>query len=360
MKQRFKFAMAIGFAALMLLDKPAYANKLLDQAIREYNAGHYSEAIGLFGEAEPTEFNNAVLHYYLANALSKTNQKEDAAKEYKIALALEPHGQLADYCARALRVLQGLPPGTLVNKGPKLPGNPLVFPPADPLAAKQPPRVIGILCGCPLCHRLEAILHDLDTKFGDRVVFIRSMKDAADPDIQQIIQDYSVTKCPTVLFFDNKGKLVKQFDGSVAEADLRRDTEALASTAGQSQFKNPADEHLAQLRDAIVKDAQARVSDDQRRVDEEIRMIQNEESMQIQDISHRYYRGDDINQIREESQRKITALKKDLEKRRAETFAAATAKIEALSSTAGGRLSVGDQRPAIDGSSPGARLPGQH
>jgi tetratricopeptide (TPR) repeat protein len=361
MGSSIKTGLAMVVLAFVLSIRPAAANKYLDDGIKEYNLGHYSEAIGLLGEAEPTEFNNPVLHYYLGNAFSKTHQKDDAVKEYKIALALEPRGQIAEYCERALRLLHGVPPAISTSRPIKSSsGYTLLSPPGAGLSGRQTPRIISILCGCPLCHRLESILHDLEAKYGDRITFTRAMKDTADPDTKQIIQDYAVEKCPTVLIFDSSGSLTKERDGLVAEADLRHDAEVLVVNAGPSKFSTPADQHMAQLRDNIVKEAEARVSDDQRRVDEEIRMIQNEESLQLQDLSHRsYFRNEEIMEIREEARKKIEALRKDMERRRVESFAAASAKIQALESTSGGRLSPGT--PQLPGQTPfpGGITPGQ-
>jgi tetratricopeptide (TPR) repeat protein len=340
----FKLSLAVVTLAFLLSPAPAGANDYLDKGIKEYNAGNYYEAIGLLGEAEPTDFNNAVLHYYLANAYAKTSQKDDAIKEYKIALALEPQGQLASYCERALRVLHGVAPASVGGKTLKYPsGNPMLSTTGAVLPDKQMPRIICILCGCPLCHRLESILHELEAKYGDRIAFTRSMKNALDPEIKQIVQDYSAEGCPSVLLFDTQGKLVKKIDGMVAEADLRRDTEALAASAGKPRFASGGDERLAQQADSIMKDAQARVSDDRRRVDEEIKMLQNEETFMIQDLTsaRRSFRTEEINEVREDIRKKIDYLNKDYDRRKGETFAAAAAKIQALESTAGGRAATG-------------------
>jgi hypothetical protein len=164
------------------------------------------------------------------------------------------------------------------------------------------------------------------------------MKNALDPEVKQIAQDYSADACPSVLLFDTQGKLVKKLDGTVAEADLRRDAEVLAASAGKPKFASGTDDRLAQQKDTIMKDAQARVSDDRRRADEEIRMLQNEETFMIQDLTsgRHYARSEDINQVREEIRKKIEFLNKDYDRRKTETFAAAAAKIQALESTAGG------------------------
>jgi hypothetical protein len=47
----------------------------MNSAINAFNKGNYSEAVGLLGESKPTEFENPVWHYYMANALWRLNQK---------------------------------------------------------------------------------------------------------------------------------------------------------------------------------------------------------------------------------------------------------------------------------------------
>lgn len=99
--------MGATIAWLALSTLPVSASAALDSGIKEYNAGNYQRAIGLFGQAESTDFNNPVLHYYLANALAKTNKIPDALKQYKVAMAMEPTGQLANYCRDAIAALDG-------------------------------------------------------------------------------------------------------------------------------------------------------------------------------------------------------------------------------------------------------------
>jgi len=99
----------IGLIAPAFVNPVLAVNQFLEDGIKQYNAGNYSEAIGLLGAAEHTEFNDAILHYYMAAALVRTNQKEEAIREYNIALSLQPKGQLADYCRRALQSLCGTP-----------------------------------------------------------------------------------------------------------------------------------------------------------------------------------------------------------------------------------------------------------
>jgi hypothetical protein len=77
-------------------------NAVLEQAIKDYYAGDYQTAAGHLGEAESAEFNNAKLHYFLANSFVHLKQKDAAIREYRIAYALEPTGEVGELSKQAL------------------------------------------------------------------------------------------------------------------------------------------------------------------------------------------------------------------------------------------------------------------
>jgi len=105
----FLKSMMIG-AALLVVSPPALpASPSLLQGIKQHNAGNYSQAIGLLGEAESTEFNNPILHYYMADSFVRLKQTADAIREYKIAQSLQPKGKIAEYCQIALQSLGAIP-----------------------------------------------------------------------------------------------------------------------------------------------------------------------------------------------------------------------------------------------------------
>lgn len=105
MKAIWLRALAFSWLSSLYLSPAIAGSEFLDKAIAAYNAGNYNEAMGLLGEAESRDFNDPVLHYYLANTLSHLDSKDEAIKEYKIALAMQPDGQMAAYCHDALRAL---------------------------------------------------------------------------------------------------------------------------------------------------------------------------------------------------------------------------------------------------------------
>ncbi len=65
-------------------------NPHLKQGITLFKAGSYKDAIGEFGMALSTDFDNAILHYYLANTWVNLKQREAAIREFRIAYALTP------------------------------------------------------------------------------------------------------------------------------------------------------------------------------------------------------------------------------------------------------------------------------
>jgi hypothetical protein len=84
------------------IDSSNAQNAVLDQAIKDYYAGDYQNAAGHLGEAEAAEFNNPKLHYFLANSYIHLNQKDAAIREYRIAYALEPEGEVGSLSKQAL------------------------------------------------------------------------------------------------------------------------------------------------------------------------------------------------------------------------------------------------------------------
>jgi len=74
----------------------------MQQGIKEYYAGDYLNAAGHFGEAESADFNDPKLHYFLANTFVHLNQREAAVREYRIAYALEPTGEVGTLSKNAL------------------------------------------------------------------------------------------------------------------------------------------------------------------------------------------------------------------------------------------------------------------
>ncbi len=97
---------------------PAFAATSMQDGIAAYKAGEYKTAIGHLGSALSTEFNNPVLHYYLANCYVHLNETESAIREFRIAYAISPDNEVGRYSKEALGYLGAPVEG---KKAPPLP-----------------------------------------------------------------------------------------------------------------------------------------------------------------------------------------------------------------------------------------------
>ncbi len=102
LKSPLKFLL---ICALVVSTAPAcLADDDLQQGFQEYRKHDWDEALAHFGAALPIEFNNANLHYHMANCMVHMRQKESAIREYRIAYALDPQGRIGNYSKMCLHL----------------------------------------------------------------------------------------------------------------------------------------------------------------------------------------------------------------------------------------------------------------
>ena len=100
-----RFAIAATLMLMACLTPAQSANKFLLQGIQDYRNGDFSAAAGNLGAAMSTDFNNAMLHYYMGNCCVHLKQMESAVREFRIAYALDPTGQVGKFAKQALDYL---------------------------------------------------------------------------------------------------------------------------------------------------------------------------------------------------------------------------------------------------------------
>jgi thiol-disulfide isomerase/thioredoxin len=352
MKSKLVGSLLLGTAAIFFA-LPSWSedqNQFLTNAIEAFKKGNYSETVGLLGAAKPTEFDNPVWHYYMANALIHLNQKQGAIREYQMAMDLAPEGQLKQYCQAALHALAP-PPATqalsnTTQPNPVTPKTPMEAIQAlkrgqtirVPLIASQQPQVLSMLCGCPLCHRLDLVLTDLQTKYGNQVRFTRTMmqtpgsKEVVDLDehVKEILKNYSISKCPTVIVFNSQGSTQHVYSNDIPVPDLIKAVDELAKASPTSQFGKLKNEGLDSRRQLIVNELNTTIAHDQLRLDEEIKQIETETDQQISDTRSSQTQAD---QMWTEAKERIKKLRVDFDRRKLDWTNAAEAKIKALEST---------------------------
>lgn len=107
---KFKIVLTLGAAATILSTGAfgaAFAVPMAPEVrdgIGAYKKGDYKSAVMNFTGALNTEFNNAVVHYYLGNCFIKLNQPESAIREFRIAYALAPDAEVGKFSKEALKV----------------------------------------------------------------------------------------------------------------------------------------------------------------------------------------------------------------------------------------------------------------
>lgn len=115
----------------------------LKEGIKAFKAGDFRNAIGLLGSAQSTDFNNPVLHYYMANAFVRLGRREPCIREYRIAYALAPDQEVGQNSKRALMALgvasfeEGPPTGAVKKTEFELPKKDPAFEKALEALGKQ-------------------------------------------------------------------------------------------------------------------------------------------------------------------------------------------------------------------------------
>ena len=193
----------------------------------------------------------------------------------------------------------------------------------------QQPQVLFILCGCPLCHRLELQAADLQSKYGDKVAFSKITQTSTDPKDMDILMKFAITSCPTVLFFNSQGQLANRASGMIADVDILKNTWIdLASSSPRTATKE--EQRAAQQKSAINSQLEAQLGDDQRRMDSEIAQIQTQLASDIASMPR--YQSSVVAQIRADAEKRIAQIKADFERRKRDRYAEAAARAGASSS----------------------------
>jgi hypothetical protein len=195
-----------------------------------------------------------------------------------------------------------------------------------------------MLCGCPLCHRLDLVLTDLQTKYGNQVRFTRTMMQTPgskevvelDEHVKELLKNYSRSKCPTVIVFNTQGSMQYVYSNNIPVPDLIKAVDELAKASPASQFGKLKNEGLDSRRQLIVNELNTTIAHDQLRLDEEIKQIETETDQQISDTRSSQTQAD---QMWTEAKERIKKLRADFDRRKQDWTNAAEAKIKALEST---------------------------
>jgi tetratricopeptide (TPR) repeat protein len=103
-------------ASLRPLPVSAESNTaLMKEAVADYRAGHFADAAGNFYGTLTKEFNNPLVHYYMASCYVHLEDSESAVREFRIAYALAPNTDIGYYSKTALKYFVFNADGTVVG-----------------------------------------------------------------------------------------------------------------------------------------------------------------------------------------------------------------------------------------------------
>lgn len=96
-------SLTVLLAFMLAANQPATAVGLFDEAIANYRAGRFQQAVVAFEAYLAKDPRNQTARYYLANSLVKTRNHGEAGHQYRLAYLLDPASRVADYCRQAMR-----------------------------------------------------------------------------------------------------------------------------------------------------------------------------------------------------------------------------------------------------------------
>jgi thioredoxin-related protein len=190
--------------------------------------------------------------------------------------------------------------------------------------------------------KCDEILAKLFSSFGEEISFKRAYLNTSDPRLRELIDVYKVGACPTVLLFDDQGKIYKKYMVFVSPDQLAQDIAAIAVDRSHQHFGNSHDERVSRFRSEQLSDVYRRISEGERNLTSKIQAIdediqsKKDQLAQYQTGSRRIvdsYDRADLQQSVITQERNKQALLDNFEKQKNEWFGLAEQRIEAMEST---------------------------
>lgn len=205
------------FAALSLMvQQPCAAVPLssYSQAIVDFHAKRYSQALTGFQDTIKTNPTDPMLHYYVALCDGYLNQVDSAIKEYKWVVTNCHDPKISAQAKLGLAQAERYKASTGWHQSAS---------PAFSDSAKQDNSVkfasgkMSVIefntSWCHVCKRFDPVFDEVksSSKYSSNCKFQRF--DAEDPKNIQLVEKYSVRGYPTVIFADSKGDQIHRFSG---------------------------------------------------------------------------------------------------------------------------------------------------
>jgi thiol-disulfide isomerase/thioredoxin len=194
-----------------------------NQAVADYNAGKYSQALGAFKQFVAAYPTNAQSHYYMALCYQSMGKRSEAKQEF---LLTSQYGDasLKGYADKALAFLGGGSSGGVESVKSIATSAPAPAPAAGKTQAAAAPAAnpggsTESPCGqilefytdwCGVCKQFLPSWEAAETKFRS-VRFQRY--NAEDPANEALVKKYTVKGYPTLVYLDKSGNVLTNMSG---------------------------------------------------------------------------------------------------------------------------------------------------
>lgn len=204
------------------------------QGVTAYKQGRYSEAADLFNKDLVATPKNGLSHYYLGLCLHMMAQVPEATQQYRWILANSADAELIRRAKINLQVLAKTPPRTpppahveqaIQADAEREDDDEVVTTVSNQQAftnitssfsastTSDQPRIVDIYTDwCTWCKRFEPSFTKAQQKYAGRLNMQRI--NAESKEGLAMVKRYWVRGYPTILFFDNNGKLLHRIDGA--------------------------------------------------------------------------------------------------------------------------------------------------
>ena len=190
---------------------------VFDQAVQQYKAHHFSQALPGFQAEVKRSPSNALAHYYMALCYQGMNQMALAKQEYQW-VATSNNSQLRSLASAGLTQIARFPSsvaGSTSAATPRSTGSVQV--------TASAPKVVGRLKvidwytdTCAPCKVFAPDFEDIASKYGGQADFQKM--NGEDPSNETLKKKYGVHGYPQIIFTDSTGAKLDEIQGAPPKA----------------------------------------------------------------------------------------------------------------------------------------------
>jgi thioredoxin 1 len=185
-------------------------------AVDEYNKGHYSQALASFKQIVKTHPNSVFCHYYMGLCYQRLNQIALARQEYNWVVQNSLDTSMKPYAQRALGQLsqyqskRNYSGGNTSDVSAKTNVSPVSY------SGGRPKILEFSATWCGPCKKFAPIFDTVKSSYQSRADF--QSIDIDDERHKELVNKYSVTSVPTIVFLNGQGKVMDIHHGTMSEA----------------------------------------------------------------------------------------------------------------------------------------------